>query len=397
VLAFVCVLTFLHYAGAQMRGPVLPLYAAGHGATPTGVGIIVGAHMAVAALGSIPLGRASDRWGRRPLLVGGMLVSAVTSLLLPLVEGELALAAIYGLAGLGVAAFSPSALSLVGDTAAPGKAGRAYAWYSTAHYGAIAIGPFLGGLAAEWWGYRAAFVASAAVIALALAVAPAAPARAAAHRSARSRARFADITGNASVWAGWVASTSGLLVQGVVFTFFPLLAQGRGLTPADIGLVFLVLGLANTVARIPAGWAVDRTGRCVPYAVGGVLAASVVTAVLPQVEGLAAVLAFAALFGGVSGIAFVAISSALATSATPATRGLVMGGYSTSLYLGLGLGSFALGPVITQHGYAAGFVAGAGAGALGAALAATLWATTLRWQGERVTASGEAAPRACAR
>jgi RNA polymerase sigma factor (sigma-70 family) len=31
----------------------------------------------------------------------------------------------------------------------------------------------------------------------------------------------------------------------------------------------LVLGLANTVARFPAGWAVDRTGRCTPYAVGG--------------------------------------------------------------------------------------------------------------------------------
>src|SRR4029453_8224327 len=123
-----------------MRGPVLPLYAAAHGASPTGVGLIIGAHMAVAAVGSIPFGRASDGWGRRPFLVGGMAVSAVTSLLLPLVEGELALATIYGLAGLGVAAFSPSALSLVGDTAAPDRAGRAYAWYSTAHYGAIAIG-----------------------------------------------------------------------------------------------------------------------------------------------------------------------------------------------------------------------------------------------------------------
>ena len=164
MLALVCVLTFVHYAGAQMRGPVLPLYAAGHGATPTGVGLIVGAHMALATLGSIPLGRASDHWGRRPLLVGGMLVSAVTSLLLPLAEGVPTLAGIYGLAGLGVAAFSPSALSLVGDLAAPGKAARAYAWYSTAHYGAIAIGPFLGGLAAEWWGHPAAFVASAGII-----------------------------------------------------------------------------------------------------------------------------------------------------------------------------------------------------------------------------------------
>jgi MFS family permease len=104
-----------------MRGPILPLYAAAHGATATGVGFIVAAHMAVAAAGSIPLGRASDVWGRRPLLLGGMLVSAVTSLLLPLFEREVALMTVYGLAGLGVAAFTPSALSLVTDGAAPGR------------------------------------------------------------------------------------------------------------------------------------------------------------------------------------------------------------------------------------------------------------------------------------
>ena len=95
VLAVVCLLTFLHYTAAQMRGPVLPLYAVDHGATATGVGLILGAHMIVAAVGSI--------------------VSIVTSLLLPLAEDPLALMAIYGLAGLGVAAFTPSALSLVGD------------------------------------------------------------------------------------------------------------------------------------------------------------------------------------------------------------------------------------------------------------------------------------------
>ena len=51
VLLFVCVLTFLHYAAAQMRGLILPLYAAAHGATATAVGFIVGAHMMVAAAG----------------------------------------------------------------------------------------------------------------------------------------------------------------------------------------------------------------------------------------------------------------------------------------------------------------------------------------------------------
>src|SRR5262245_19015766 len=146
MLALVYALTFLHHAGAQMRSPVLPLYAAAHGATPTDVGLIIGAHMAVAAIGSIPLGWCSDRWGRRPLLLGGMAVATATSLLLPLAESQIALTVIYGLAGLGITAFTPSALSLVGDTAPEARAGQAYAWYSTAHYGAIAIGPFLGGL-----------------------------------------------------------------------------------------------------------------------------------------------------------------------------------------------------------------------------------------------------------
>ena len=375
VVLLVSLLTFLHYVAAQMRGPILPLYAAAHGASATGVGFIIGAHMMVAAAGSIPLGRASDLWGRRPFLLGGMAVGVFTSLLLPLVDGELALMMTYGLAGLGVAAFTPSALSLVGDAAPPGRAGHAFAWYTTAHYGAIGIGPFLGGLVAQLWGYRAAFVGSAVGIAIALVVGVAMPMRTAAQASPRSGATFADIRSNASVWAGWIVALGGLLTQGVVFTFFPLLGHERGLTPAAIGLVFLVLGLANTIARFPAGWLVDRTGRSTPYAIGGVLVASVATALLPHVGGQATLLALVAVFGAVSGTAGVAIGVALAASTTPAARGLVMGGYSTSLYLGLALGSFGLGPVITYQGYAMGFAAGAAAGVLGAIVAALLWAT----------------------
>ena len=304
-----------------------------------------------------------------------MALGVVTSLLLPLVHGELALVMIYGFAGLGVAAFTPSALSMVGDAAPPGRAGHAFAWYTTAHYGAIGIGPFLGGLVAQLWGYRAAFVGSAVGIAIALVVGVAMPMRTAAQASPRSGATFADIRSNASVWAGWIVALGGLLTQGVVFTFFPLLGHERGLTPAAIGLVFLVLGLANTIARFPAGWLVDRTGRSTPYAIGGVLVASVATALLPHVGGQATLLALVAVFGAVSGTAGVAIGVALAASTTPAARGLVMGGYSTSLYLGLALGSFGLGPVITYQGYAMGFAAGAAAGVLGAIVAALLWAT----------------------
>jgi predicted MFS family arabinose efflux permease len=372
LVAAVCALTFVHFAAAQMRGPLVPLYAAAHGVTATGVGFIVAAHMVVAGVASIPLGRASDVWGRRILLLSGMATSAVASLLLIVVESGVGLAVIYGLAGLGVAAFTPSAMSLVGDAARPGAAGRAYAWYATAHYGAIGVGPFLGGLAAERWGYPRAFVASAAGAAIAFVLGFAIPLRSA-RANLTARATFGDVRANPSVWAGWIAAASGLLTQGVVFTFFPLLADSRGLSPATIGFVFLVVGIANTAARVPAGWLVDRTHRSAPYAVGGVLAGCIATALLPHVTETGRLLPAIAAYGVVSGIAGVAIGVALAGATTPAARGVVMGGYSTALYLGLAIGSFALGPVITHYGYAAGFGLGALVGAVGALIAAILW------------------------
>lgn len=186
-------------------------------------------------------------------------------------------------------------------------------------------------------------------------------------------ARLADLRGYPAVWAGWIAAVAGLLIQGTVFTFLPLLASGHGLTPSALGSVFLILGLANTLARFPAAWLIDRTERPAPCAVAGLLVASAVATLFPHTAAGVPLLVLAALFGGVSGIAFVAISTALAGAATAATRGLVMGGYSTCLYLGLAVGSLALGPVITHQGYGVGFLAAGATSALGTIVAAALW------------------------
>ena len=92
---------------------------------------------------------------------------------------------------------------------------------------------------------------------------------------------------------------------------------------------------------------------------------------LPHVHGSLMLLALAALFGAASGVAFVAISAGLAVAAPPAARGLVMGGYSTALYLGFGIGSIALGPVIGRHGHAVGFALGGALGTIGTAAGKT--------------------------
>jgi predicted MFS family arabinose efflux permease len=175
---------------------------------------------------------------------------------------------------------------------------------------------------------------------------------------------------NPVVWAGWIISFCGLVTQAVVYTFFPLLADQRGVSAAGIGVVFLVLGLVNTAARIPAGYLVDCTKHLSLYAIGGVLIGATATALIPHVNGQIGLLTVVAIFGAVNGTAGVAIGVALTRSTTPTVRGLVMGGYSTALYLGLALGSLALGPIIGRYGYGTGFWVGGLTGAVGALVAA---------------------------
>ncbi len=373
VLGLACLLTLLHYTGAFMRVPVLPLYASAHGATPTDVGLITGAQMVVAAVSAIPFGFASDRWGRRAFLLGGMAVSALTSLLLPLVTSQVGLMVIYGAAGLGVAAFTPSVMSLVGDAAAPGTVARAYAWYTTALYTGFGAGPILGGYVAQFWGHRAAFVVAGIIIGAALAVGVMLPLTEAGTARSGALAAFGDLRRNRRVWAGWIATVSGLAVWGAILTFFPLLARDRGISPLEIGLVLGVQSLVNTIARVPLGWVLDRTAARRPYILGGLVTAALATAILPHLSRRIDFVLVGAVLGVALAVAFVAIGAGLSEATTPATRGLAMGGYSTAIYVGMGLASIGLGPVIGRWGYTAGFTLAGAAGVLGTLLAVALW------------------------
>lgn len=373
VLGLACLLTLLHYTGAYMRVPVLPLYATAHGATPTDVGLIVGASMGAAALSAIPFGVASDRLGRRALLLGGTAISALTSLLLPLVSQPAALMAIYGVAGLGLSAFTPSMMSLVGDVSSPGTIARAYAWYTTALYAGFGAGPILGGWVTQAGGHRSAFVVAGIIIIVALVTGFTLPRTDGGSRGGAVAASFAEVRQNRRVWAGWIATVSGLTVWGSILTFFPLLARERGFSPLQIGLVLGVQSFVNTAARVPAGWLLDRTGGRRPYVLGGLMAAAAGTAILPRLREPTEFVLLGAAMGVALAFAFVAVGAALSEATTPATRGLAMGGYSTAIYLGVGLASIGLGPVMGRWGYEAGFTLAGAAGVLGTLVTAVVW------------------------
>src|SRR5213075_2569234 len=76
-LTVLMITAFVDMLGLAMIIPLLPFYATKMGASATIVGVLIAA-FSIAQLASAPLwGKFSDRYGRRPALLVGLLISAV--------------------------------------------------------------------------------------------------------------------------------------------------------------------------------------------------------------------------------------------------------------------------------------------------------------------------------
>jgi len=68
------IVVFIDLLGSSLILPLLPYYAENFGANPTVIGLLTASYAAASLLGASLMGRLSDRFGRRPILllsVGG--------------------------------------------------------------------------------------------------------------------------------------------------------------------------------------------------------------------------------------------------------------------------------------------------------------------------------------
>ncbi|HLT48598.1 MAG TPA: MFS transporter [Rubricoccaceae bacterium] len=127
---------------------LLPLYFAGRGLAVEQIGLLAALYPAVWGLGQLGTGALSDRLGRKPLVVAGMLVQAAgLGLLLPAATFA-ALAVSMGLLGLGTALVYPTLLAAIGDVAHPAWRASAVGVYRLWRDGGYVVGALVaGGLA----------------------------------------------------------------------------------------------------------------------------------------------------------------------------------------------------------------------------------------------------------
>jgi MFS family permease len=132
-----------------------PLFATA-GLSLTQVGWLAAAYPAVWGLGQIVTGALSDHWGRKRLIVVGMLIQALALVLVASVHDFTAWLTAAVLLGAGTAMVYPTLLAAIGDVAQPSWRARSVGVYRLWRDGGFAMGAILAGVLADLWGIRAA-------------------------------------------------------------------------------------------------------------------------------------------------------------------------------------------------------------------------------------------------
>lgn len=149
-----------------VRVAIVPLFAAANFDAGAGIAGTALASFAVGTASVISIaGWLSDRYGRRPLVIGGLLVSGVTTLVLGWCDTVPLLVAASVVAGMGAGVLNPAQQAAVADVIGADRAGgKVLATFQMASDSGAILGPVLVGVVVDQFGYTAGFALSGALL-----------------------------------------------------------------------------------------------------------------------------------------------------------------------------------------------------------------------------------------
>ena len=145
---------------------LFPIFFLAAGLSISRIGILAALYPAVWGLGQLYTGALSDRIGRKPLIVGGMVVQALAIAWIGATSSFTTWAVGAVLLGAGTAMVYPTLLAAIGDVANPTWRARAVGIYRLWRDSGFAVGALLAGILADLVSITAAIYAVAALTGL---------------------------------------------------------------------------------------------------------------------------------------------------------------------------------------------------------------------------------------
>jgi DHA1 family bicyclomycin/chloramphenicol resistance-like MFS transporter len=243
--------------------PSLPSMAAYFDADYAVVQLAVSAYLAVTAVLQLVIGPLSDRFGRRPVMLAAMaifLVATLGCILAPSVEVFLACRMVQA----AVAAGMVLSRAVVRDMVEPAQAASMIGWVTMGMALVPMVGPALGGLLDQMFGWQASFAATLAFGIAVTVVVWADMGETNRQTSESFRAQFRAYPELLSSRRFWGYSLTAAFASGAFFAFLgggPYVASAvLGLSPAEVGLYFGLIAIGYMLGNLMSGLFAQRAG-----------------------------------------------------------------------------------------------------------------------------------------
>ena len=240
--------------------PLLPRYAAELHLSQMKVGLLFGSYAVALLAATLPVGRFTDRFGRRPVMLIGLLGLGATTLLFAFAKAYWLLVLARALQGVAGAATWLPGMALLADRFEPEKRGQAMGLAFAAANVGVLLGPPVSGFLDQHAGPKAPFLVGAAIVLL----------------DAAGRAfLLKDDARQAGAPIPWRALLANPMIRAIAGAM--ILASGLWallestlplhldrmlhLGPAAIGICFAAAALSHTIASPILGRVSDKAGR----------------------------------------------------------------------------------------------------------------------------------------
>ena len=311
------------------------------------LGLIMATFLVVETLLKSPMGHLGDRFGRRPLIVGGALISCMTALGMTMARTVSTILPLRALDGVAAAAIWPTLIAAVGGSVPPEKRTSAMSALTVTYIAGVAIGPLIGGITNDRTGSKIAsfYLVSAlflftAIIAFFFTPHMSKEDSAAAH-SSESHMKLGDFLISLKLIPDLIfLSFAAFFAVGLLMPIIKLFAMDElHLSETGYGAMIVPIALGVGLTSLAAGRVGDRWGKTLAVRVGISL-----TALGMWAAAFSHISWQFAIAGIVIGMGFVLAMPAwmalISDIAAPRVRGAVVGTLGTSQGIGAVIGAW---------------------------------------------------------
>lgn len=350
----------LRMLGLFLILPVFALYAEElSGTTPALIGLAIGIYGLSQAVFQIPFGVFSDRWGRKPIIVGGLLIFAAGSVVAALADSIWGV--IFGRALQGAGAISAAVMALAADLTREDHRLKVMAVIGTSIGLSFTASLIAGPILSHWIGVQGIFWLTAV-----LALAGIAVIKLLVPDPVVSRHHH-DTEPDPHEMSAMLKDTQLLRLDYGIFTLHALLTasfivvpfalRDGGIDSHDQSYLYLAVMLLAILVMVPLIIVAEKRRRMKQVFVGAValLLLSEVTWIF-GFNSLVGVVAGLSLFFIAFNLLEATLPSLIAKTAPAGKKGTAMGLYSSSQFLGAFFGGAVGGWLYGDHGASAVFI-----------------------------------------